>query len=172
MPVLLNLNTLLDSSNPLQSNALQKCVCDPTSTPTIKVSLVTCLSLSFCVFFFYSIGVISELQECSNLLQCSSIQDIIIKNNKIYHGINKDTEIIECVVDRLYTRDRWGAFLLVFTGVADDGIIRCLRSGPRLFRPAFPFSWCIRYKQKDDYTFLQPSSLSYYLSTVQFYPHI
>ena len=52
------------------------------------------------------------------------------KNNKIYHGINEDTEIIECVVDRLYTRDRWGAFLLVFTGFADDGIFRCLRSAP------------------------------------------
>ena len=90
IPVLLNLNTLLESSNPLQSNALQKWVCDPTSTPTIKVSLVTCFSLSFCVKFilnlqcfdcfvyirqdatqsylevlFYSIGIISELQECS-----------------------------------------------------------------------------------------------------------
>ncbi len=50
--------------------------------------------------------------------------------------------------------------------------VRCLRSGPRLFRPAFPFSWCIRYKQKDDYTFLQPSLLTYYLSTVRFYQHI
>ena len=28
----------------------------------------------------------------------------------------------------------------------------------RLLRPAFPFSWCIRYKQKDDCTFLQPPS--------------
>ncbi len=28
----------------------------------------------------------------------------------------------------------------------------------RLLRPAFPFSWCIRYKQKDDCTLLQPPS--------------
>jgi len=28
----------------------------------------------------------------------------------------------------------------------------------RLLRPAFPFSLCIRYKQKDDCTFLQPPS--------------
>ena len=28
----------------------------------------------------------------------------------------------------------------------------------RLLRLAFPFSWCIRYKQKDDCTFLQPPS--------------
>ena len=28
----------------------------------------------------------------------------------------------------------------------------------RLLRLAFPFSWCIRYKQKDDCTLLQPPS--------------
>ena len=28
----------------------------------------------------------------------------------------------------------------------------------RLLRPAFPLSWCIRYKQKDDCTLLQPPS--------------
>ena len=28
----------------------------------------------------------------------------------------------------------------------------------RLLKPAFPFSWCIRYKQKDDCTLLQPPS--------------
>ena len=28
----------------------------------------------------------------------------------------------------------------------------------RLLRLTFPFSWCIRYKQKDDCTFLQPPS--------------
>ena len=49
--VLLNLNTLRESSNPLQSKALQKWVCEPTSTPTIKVSDVTCINLSFCVTF-------------------------------------------------------------------------------------------------------------------------
>jgi len=27
-----------------------------------------------------------------------------------------------------------------------------------LLRLTFPFSWCIRYKQKDDCTFLQPPS--------------
>lgn len=51
IPVLLNLNTLRESSNPLQSNALLKWVCDPTSTPTINVSDVTCFNLSFCVKF-------------------------------------------------------------------------------------------------------------------------
>ena len=45
------LQELLKSSNPLQSNTLQKCVCDATSTPTINVSLVTFFNLSFRVKF-------------------------------------------------------------------------------------------------------------------------
>ena len=66
--------------------------------------------------------------------------------------------------------NRYRSFFRALPGL--ESSMSTLRSGPRLFRPAFPFSWCIRYKQKDDYTFLQPSFLTYYLSTVQFYPHI
>ena len=52
--------------------------------------------------------------------------------------------------------NRYRSFFRALPGL--ESSMSTLRSGPRLLRPAFPFSWCIRYKQKDDCTLLQPPS--------------